>query len=147
MPSPSIYDHYRPVGDGCDVPDGVYRVVGTSDRAVTLLRVGTQSGRRVATGDLRRLSRDEFAGFEPAENPDVDDSSMASIGSIPGRVYWSIRAFLIQLSRRPLAAVIALSILGVGLLGETVLPLGEATASGLVLVGSLCLAGVGSGRL
>jgi len=66
---PSPYDHSRPVG--ADYPDGVYRVVGTGgDDSVRLLEAADADGRRVTTGRLLAVPREELAGFEPAENPD-----------------------------------------------------------------------------
>ena len=73
MPDPSPYDHYRPVD--ADYPEGVYRVVGTggNDEAgeVRLLEVADTDGRRVTTGRVLAVAREDLAGFEPAENPDA----------------------------------------------------------------------------
>jgi hypothetical protein len=70
---PSPYDHYRPVD--ADYPDGVYRVVGTGgpgeDGEVRLLEVADADGRRVTTGRVLSVPREDLAGFEPAENPDA----------------------------------------------------------------------------
>ncbi len=72
MSDPSPYDHYRPVD--ADYPDAVYRVVGTGvdedDGTVRLLEVADADGRRVTTGRLVAVPREDLAGFEPAENPD-----------------------------------------------------------------------------
>jgi len=71
-PDPSPYDHYRPVD--ADYPDGVYRVVGTGGNQegdVRLLEVGDADGRRVTTGRVLSVPREDMAGFEPAENPDA----------------------------------------------------------------------------
>ena len=67
--APAPYDHFRATATA-DADPGIYRVVGTSETAVTLLRVADDDGTRRATGDLRRvplttLRRD----FEPAANP------------------------------------------------------------------------------
>ncbi|WP_254523410.1 hypothetical protein [Natrinema caseinilyticum] len=68
MRSLSIRDHVRPIE--ADRPDGIYRVVGTSREAVTLLRVGDADGRRVSTGEIVTVSADDLEGFDRAENPD-----------------------------------------------------------------------------
>lgn len=73
MHDPSPYDHYRPVD--ADYPEGVYRVVGTGrndggEHTVRLLEVADAGGRRVNTGRVVAVSREDLAGFEPAENPD-----------------------------------------------------------------------------
>ncbi|QIB72785.1 hypothetical protein G3I44_01970 [Halogeometricum borinquense] len=48
MTAPAVYDHYR--ADDAAVSDGVYRVVGTDDETVTLLRVADADGRRSNVG-------------------------------------------------------------------------------------------------
>jgi hypothetical protein len=72
VPDPSPYDHYRPVD--ADYTEAVYRVVGTGvdegDGMVRLLEVADADGRRVTTGRLVVVPREDLAGFEPAENPD-----------------------------------------------------------------------------
>lgn len=72
MTDPSPYDHYRPVD--ADYPDAVYRVVGTGaddeDGELRLLEVADADGRRVTTGRVVSVPREDLAGFEPAENPD-----------------------------------------------------------------------------
>lgn len=72
MCDPSPYDHYRPVD--ADYPEAVYRVVGTGTDEeagkVRLLEVADADGRRVTTGRVLAVPREELAGFEPAENPD-----------------------------------------------------------------------------
>ncbi len=73
-PDPQPYDHYRPVD--ADYPEGVYRVVGTAgngggDDTVRLLEVSDADGRRVNTGRVLAVPREDLGGFEPAENPDA----------------------------------------------------------------------------
>lgn len=51
-------------------PTGVYRVVGRSDDAVTLLAVGDADGVRVHTGQIHHVSRERLAGFERVRAPE-----------------------------------------------------------------------------
>lgn len=60
MPAPSPLDHVVPTD--ADYPDGVYRVVGTGDGPVTLLRVTDAAGRRAHTGELVMAGGLLFAG-------------------------------------------------------------------------------------
>lgn len=72
-PDPRPYDHYSPAD--ADYHDGVYRVVGTGgdggDGELRLLEVADADGRRVTTGRVLTVPREDLAGFEPAENPDA----------------------------------------------------------------------------
>jgi len=61
--------HHRAGADGPVAP-GVYRVVGSDDDAVTLLRVA-EGGRRVHSGEVVRVPREAFEALEPAGNPDA----------------------------------------------------------------------------
>jgi len=66
---PAPYDHFRAT-PSADADPGIYRVVGTSETTVTLLRVTDGDGTRRATGDLCRVSLATLdSDFEPAENP------------------------------------------------------------------------------
>ena len=66
---PAVSEQYRPTNGVAE--DGVYRVVGTDSDAVTLLRVGDESGRRVHTGDVITVPQATFTeGFTPAADPD-----------------------------------------------------------------------------
>lgn len=91
MPGPDPFDHLRPTDATYEA--GVYRVVGTDDDAVTLLRVGDADGRRVTTGQVRRVPVGDLEGFEPAPNPDGSHSLLDSISSIPVTLSWSLVAF------------------------------------------------------
>jgi len=144
MTAPSVYDHVRPVDS--DHRDGTYRVVGSGEGAVTLLRVADADGRRINTGELVTVGNDEFAGFDPAENPDGNRSPGAVVRSTLEAGYWSIRVFVRQLIARPLATAVAATLVLVGSFGAGVVAVPEVVLDGLVLVGSLGLAYVGSGR-
>ena len=145
MNAPSAYDHLRPTDD--DPPDGTYRVVGTGDAGVTLLRVADADGRRVNSGELRAVGHDELDGFAPAENPDGNRPLGVAVASTLVMVYWSIRVFVQQLLVHPLAAAVALALLAAGNVGNSLLPMPDAASGVLLLVGRLGLAYVGSGRL
>lgn len=145
MPTPDVYDHLQP--GGVDYPNGIYRVVGGDEEVVTLLLVADTDGRRVNTGEVTRVTKDELEGFTPAENPDGNRQLDAAVRSKLGVVYWSIRVFLAQLTTNPVPAAIAILVLLVGTLGEGVLPLPDHVGAGLILAGCLGLAYVGSGRL
>jgi hypothetical protein len=144
MPAPDVYDHVSPAT--ADLPDGTYRVVGTTDRTVTLLRVGTADGRRVVTGETVTVDRDAFDGFEPAANPDGNRSPAAVVASAAGAGYWSLRAFVRELRSRPLPAAAALALVLFGLGGDRLVRLPDLAFGGLIFAGSLALAYLGSGR-
>ena len=145
MTSPSVYDHYRTTDS--DYPDGIYRVVGAGEGEVTLLRVGDADGRRINTGDVIAVGGEDLADFDRAENPDGNRPLGAAVRSQVEVVYWSIRVFVQQLAAHPIPTAVAfLFVLG-GYFGERIAPLPDAASGGLILVGSLGLALVGSGRL
>jgi hypothetical protein len=145
MRSPSAYDHVRPTD--ADYPEGTYRVVGTADGTVTLLRVADADERRVNSGEVVAVDHDELDGFDPGENPDGNRPIGAAVASKLEMGYWSIRAFLRQLVANPLPSAVALGVVLAGFLGEGVLPLPDVGLGALILAGSLGLAYVGSGRL
>jgi hypothetical protein len=145
MSRPERYDHVRP-GDA-NIPDGVYRVVGHDEATVTLLRVGDGNGRRLNTGDVRTLSREEFATCDSAENPDGNRPRGERLTSTVEMSYWSLRAFGQQLASNLLATGAALTLVLVGVYGEQVLTLPDIVFGGLIVIGSLGLAYVGGGRL
>lgn len=81
--------HYRPTE--ADHDPGVYRVVGATD-GVTLLRVGDADGRRIHTGELRRVDAAALeSGFEAARNPDAGLSPAGTLRDAAQGVYWSVR--------------------------------------------------------
>ncbi|WP_049901646.1 hypothetical protein [Halococcus agarilyticus] len=143
----AVYDHLRPTdADGSHQP-GIYRVVGTSEDDVTLLRVGDADGRRVHTGEIVTVPNDARSGFEPAENPDGNRSVGVALASLSENAYWSLRTFAGSLATHPFASAVALALLVTGWFGEGVLELSDAALSGLVLAGAFGLAYIGSGRL
>ena len=144
MDSPSVYDHLQPTDLG--YPDGTYRVVGTSEDAVTLLRVADADGRRVNTGEIVTVDSDDLDEFGPAENPDGNRPLGAVVASKLEMTYWSVRVFVQQLATNPLPTAVAVTLVMVGSFGERVLSLPDIVITGLILVGSLGLAYVGSGR-
>ncbi|QCS43374.1 hypothetical protein [Natrinema versiforme] len=140
-----MHDHLRPTDS--DYPDGIYRVVGTSGKTATLLRVGDPDGRRVNTGELERVAEAELEVFEPAANPDGNRPFGAAVASRLEMGYWSLRAFGQQLVARPLPAAVAGLLVVVGVVGEQIDTFPEPALSALILVGALGLAVIGSGRL
>ncbi|MFB6123449.1 MAG: hypothetical protein ABEJ78_08325 [Haloferacaceae archaeon] len=145
MTEPAVYDHVR--ATDADVPDGTYRVVGRSERRVTLLRVADADGRRVHTGDVVRVDAEEIGRFDSVGNPDGNRPLRPAVTSKLAATYWSLRAFGHELRHRPVPAAAAGGLVAVGLLGRSRLPLPDVAVGGLILVGSLALAYVGSGRL
>jgi hypothetical protein len=144
---PSTFDHYRPAGATVDCPAGVYRVVGVDDESVTLLRVGDAEGRRVNTGETVAVDRQALAGFVTAENPDGRPSPGAAIAALGGAAYWSTRAFVGELLAHPLASAAAVAVVVAGAVGDGIVAAPTPVFGAALLVGSLGLAYVGSGRL
>ena len=169
MPSPAVADHLRPSDadrvddyadhedpghagipgrdDDAEYADGVYRVVGTDDGRVTLLRVADADGRRAHTGEVVRVDREALRGFEPAAEP-AERRSLRTVGaSALETAYWSGRAFVQEVAAHPLPSTVALALVVVGFAGDGVVPVPEVVLGTSILVGSLALAYVGSGRL
>lgn len=144
MRSPSPFDHVRPA-DG-DYRDGIYRVVGTSDDAVTLLRVADADGRRRHTGDVIAVPQEELEGFDRAENPDGNSSPARNVASALEASYWSLRTFARELVANPVPTALFASVLLAGSLELEPVALPDGVHGVLVLAGSLGLAYVGSGR-
>jgi hypothetical protein len=79
---PDPYDHFE-TNAGASVEQGVYRVVGTPDGKVTLLRVADPDGARVHTGAVEQVSVATLvADFDPADNPDAGFSLIGAIKRI-----------------------------------------------------------------
>lgn len=86
-----VGEHYRPINHAREPCS--YRVVGATDE-VTLLRVTDADGRRVHTGEIRRISFPILdAEFEPAENPDAGFTPVLSVRNALSGLYWSIRMY------------------------------------------------------
>lgn len=145
MASPTSYDHVSL--SETEYPDGIYRVVGTSDESVTLLRVGEPDGRRVNTGEVVTVDTEEFASLESAENPDGNRPLGEAVVSIFTTSYWSIWAFARNLVASPLPALVAITLLFVGVVGPGTGFGPEVVFSVLTIVGGLALALVGAGRV
>jgi hypothetical protein len=143
-PTPTASDHLSP--SDADYPDGVYRVVGVPDDRVTLLRVGDADGRRVHTGELVVVARDDLDGFEPAAPPTERRSPGAAVASAASTAYWSLRAFGRQLAANPVPAGVSTALFLGGVVGARLLPRADLATGALLLAGSLGLAYVGSGR-
>ena len=145
MTNPDLYEHFKPMN--VDVSDGVYRVVGSDEEAVTLLRVADANERRTHTGEVVTVPIDEFTGFTPAENPDGNRPVGDILTSNLEMGYWSIRVFIQQLASNPLPTLGAIALILGGVFGDRIFSLPDVVFGGLILLGSLGLAYVGSGRL
>ena len=145
MTNPDLYEHFKPMD--VDVSDGVYRVVGRDEEAVTLLRVADADERRTHTGEVVTVPIDEFTGFTPAENPDGNRPVGEILTSNLERGYWSIRVFIQQLASNPLPTLGAIALVLAGVFGDRIFSLPDVVFGGMILPGSLGLAYVGSGRL
>jgi hypothetical protein len=150
----ALHDHLRATGaeasgdagvdaDGDRVEPGVYRVVGTGD-PVALLRVGTERGRRVNSGVVVRVAREDLATFESAANPDGNRPPSELVTGALSDLGWQLRAFVGGLRARPLAAAAALAVFLAGQFGEGVLPGPGSLPAVFVILGALGLAYVGS---
>jgi len=147
MPSLAVSDHVAPTD--AEYPGGVYRVVGTSDGTVTLLRVADGDGCRVHTGELLTVDADGVERFEPTDPPAPTRSLGARAASTVEMGYWTLRAFGQRLRAHPLATAPLVALVAVGLVGDSVAPppLPDPVFGVLLLLGSLGLAYVGGGHL
>jgi hypothetical protein len=145
MTSPTIYDHF--FASDTDYRDGIYRVVGTGEERVILLRVGDADGQRVNTGKIITVSYGDLSNFESAENPDGNRSVGAAVRSQLEMIYWSLRAFVQQLAANPLLSLLAIAVILIGNFGEEIVPLPDAAYGVLIIIGVLGLTYAGSGRL
>ncbi|MFB6256685.1 MAG: hypothetical protein ABEH58_08195 [Haloplanus sp.] len=142
---PALHDHVRPVD--ADAPAGVYRVVGVGDGTVTLLRVTDADGNRRHTGRTITVDAETFADFLPVDPPTRSPSAVEATASALELTYWSIRAFARELATRPLMTAVSLALILFGFVGDGAVSLPDPVFGGLILVGSLVLASIGSGRL
>lgn len=144
-PSAFVSEHLRPVD--ADHPDGVYRVVGVADATVTLLLIVDADGERVHSGELRTVARVELGGFERVDRPDGTRPAGRVGVSLLETAYWSAWAFVQQLAAHPLPSAAAAALVLVGSVGGLAASLPEFVFGVSILVGSLGLAYVGTGRL
>jgi hypothetical protein len=144
MTDRDVYDHVRLTG--IDHPDGIYRVVGVRDDEVTVLRVGDADGRRVHSGEVRTFDADELEAATSAPNPDGNRPLGATVRAALTMPYWVGRAFVQQLLTRPGLSALAVGLLLVGVVGGQTGQIPESVEIGMVLVGGLALAYLGSGR-
>lgn len=145
MSSPDVYDHFE--ARDAEIPDGIYRVVGRDEDGVTLLQVGDIDGRRVHTGEVVIVSIEMFDDLSPARNPDGNRSLGDILTSKFERWYWSVRVFVQQLVRNPLPTSLAVLLVLGGVFGDQFVSLSDVVFGGFILIGSLGLAYIGSGRL
>jgi hypothetical protein len=132
-----VYDHVRTTGD---TPDpGVYRVVGTAEDSVTLLRVTDADGTRRHTGTVVTVARANLSALEPAENPDGNRSVGTMIAGRLDGVYWSFRVLAGTVRERPIPGAVALAAMAVGLVGDRLVSIPEPGATVLFLGGALGL--------
>lgn len=141
---PEMAEYLQPTTT--DHPDGIYRVVGTDESTVTLLRVGDAEGTRVHTGEIQQIDRTKLDGFETADEP-AGRGVVATLADVPELLYFQFVAFAGTLTDRPGATAVALVCLVAGLIGDQLAAVPRAAEVGLILVGSLGLAALGSGRL
>jgi len=87
-----------PVGDfpeasaEATVPEGVYRVVGTPERALVCLRVTDADGRRANTGEVVRVDADDAQRLDPATEP--RGSAVSALLDVVSAPYWLVRSVL-----------------------------------------------------
>lgn len=74
------------------VPEGVYRVVGTSADALVCLRVTDPDGRREATGDLVRVAVADASALDAAGEPRATVAGFLK-NQLEGP-YWLVRSLL-----------------------------------------------------
>ena len=132
-----VYDHVRPTDDARE--PGVYRVVGTDETGVTLLRVADDDGTRRHTGTVVTVGRDGRSGLEPAENPDGNGSVGTWITERFEGLYWSLRVLAGTVRERPVPGAVALAAMAVGLFGDPLVPIPDAGDALLFLAGALGL--------
>lgn len=128
------YDHVRPAHD-LDLTPGVYRVVGASDDAVTLLRVADGEGRRRNTGEVTTVERAALGGFERAANPDENRSLGARASGHLRGLWWSVRVLARTVVDRPVPGTAALALVVVGLFGDAFVSLPDGADTVLFLAG------------
>lgn len=142
MESVAVFDHVRPIGDGStarELQPGVYRVVGTPEDVVTLLRVADAEGCRVTTGELHSVPRTDLDSLEPAGNPDENQSLAAMLTSQLDGLAWQLRLMGRTVVERPVPGTVSLGLVAVGLVGDPFFPIPDHVDAMLFLVGVLSL--------
>ena len=126
---PAVYDHVE-LQDS-DHPDGVYRVVGTTDETVTLLQVADADGQRVHSGDTIAMPTAAYESLPAATNPDERGSIAATLRSVPTDTYWTRRAVGRRYAEQPLLTAILVAIPAIVAVGEGVLPVQSGILDGI----------------
>jgi hypothetical protein len=132
---PTVYDHLRPTT--ATVPDGVYRVVGTDGKTVTLLHVADADGTRRSTGKLIRVEHADLEGFTAAANPDGNRPAGSRLRGALGMPRWAGQAYLEVIRDHPIRGGGTALLFVVGLFGGLLDVLPGLTGTVLVLVGGL----------
>ena len=145
MASSSVYDHLQPTTP--DYRDGIYRVVGITEDTTTMLRIGTETGRRVNTGELIHVPVADLDQFTSAPNPDGNRPLREKISLTTAWGYWSIRVFGEQVVNHPVPTMVALALVAVGVWGGFGIELPELAQDLVTIIGILALSYIGSGRL
>ena len=137
-----VSDHVRPTDDV--LAAGIYRVVGTTEDTVTLLRVSDGDGRRRHTGEVVTIDAEACQTLTVAENPDDNRSIGEQVRSTANDVLWSFRVFGRSLVAHPFQSVVALALLTFGRWGDGLISLPGIAGRLIAVAGILLLAYVGS---
>jgi hypothetical protein len=98
-PAPSMFVRPRSgatptTESGETVADAVYRVVGTPDDSVTLLRVGDTEGNRDVTGEILSVSRATYENeFEETTKPSGRGLLVSLLSRITVQVHLLLKPF------------------------------------------------------
>lgn len=145
---PTVYDHLQPTSaDDAARPradPGVYRVVGTDESSVTLLRVGDADGFRVNTGHVVTVDRTALTTFDSAENPDGTRPLSGKARGFVTSLVWNLRAFVAGLRDRPFAALVAIALVVVGHQGHRLLVIPKRWLTAVYFLGVLGVVYLGS---
>lgn len=146
---PGVGEHRRLAAgaDTVDATPGTYRTVGADGRSVTLLRVTDADGRRRHTGELLTVEHGDLSAFEPADDPDANQSLGATIRGQADGLYWQLRVFTSALARRPGLSALALATVVFGMFGGPFLQVPNWLFTVAIVGGSLALAVLGSNLL
>lgn len=138
MHDPAVGDYLRPTAED---EREIYRVVGTDESRVTVLRVTDADGRRAHTGEVVTIPRTAVDSYEQCDPPDATQS----LGDALTTAYWSVVASARRARERPVVTVVGVVAVGVGSFGDGLLP--DALATGAVVAGCLVVAAVVAGCL